>query len=344
VSQVRLLFVVKFREKYDGSCGYDGTPGSFGGLYYSALFVVQMLRSSGIQAKLVQVCDNNEIDREVAAYKPTVVIIEALWVVPSKFQVLRRLHPGVKWIVRCHSEIPFLAYEGIAMQWLNEYVREPNVSIAANSLYATRDFGSVVGPKYADKVAYLPNYYPAAPAEKKHSDGFLDVGAFGALRPLKNQLIQGLAAIEFARQTGHKLRFHINTRAEQGGDAVVKNLGALFSYAGYPLIMHHWQDRNEFLATLAQTDIGMQVSFSETFDITAADTVTMGIPLVTSREVTWASDHCKAEETNLASIVAKLRLVMSSVKDSLIHTNITRLRLFCNESQSLWKEFTEHEA
>jgi hypothetical protein len=336
----KFLFIVKYRVGSGGECAYDGTPYSFGGLYYSSLFVVQMLRSLGIQAKLVQVCDNSDIDREVYKYKPDVVIIEALWVVPSKFEVLRKLHPNVEWVIRCHSEIPFIAYEGIAVEWLNEYVRERNVFIAANSQYSTRDFKSIVGKRYAHKVFYLPNYYPTGQKTKKTPNQFLDVGAFGAMRPLKNQLIQGLAAIEFARQTNQNLRFHVNTRTEQGGGSVLKNLTALFAYSGFQLVEHSWGTREEFLEVVSQTDVGMQVSFSETFDITAADTVTLGVPLVTSHEVPWATDYCKAHQTNTASIVRKLSLVTGWLKDPLISTNISRLRRFCNDSRDIWQEFT----
>jgi len=298
-----------------------------------------MLRSASIQAKLVQVCDNNDIDREVAAYKPTIVIVEALWVIPEKFVILRKLHPGVKWYVRCHSEIPFIAYEGIAIEWINAYVRQPNVFVSANSLYAVRDFSSVVGPGYAHKVSYLPNYYPAAPTESKMPTGFFDVGCFGAIRPLKNQLLQGLAAIEHARQTKQRMRFHINSRTEQGGAAVLKNLQALFKYSGFPLIQHHWGTREEFLGTLAQTDVGMQVSFSETFDITAADTVTLGIPLVTSHEVVWADDRSKASTTNAAAILARLNVVTGEMRERLRQENLKRLRKFCEESREVWLSF-----
>lgn len=331
----RILFLVKFRENYDGSCGYDGTPSSFGGLYHSALFVVQMLRAAGVHAKLAQVCDNNDIDREVAEYRPTHVIVEALWVVPEKFDVLTKLHPCVEWIVRLHSEIPFLAYEGVAIDWIKGYVKRPRVFVASNSQYSVRDLDCIVGRKH---VLYLPNFYPEVKTREKDSDCTLDIGAFGAIRPLKNQLIQGLAAIEFARRLGRGMRFHINTRTEQGGDSVLKNLKALFRGTPYELIQHHWEFREDFLESLAQTDIGMQVSFSETFDITAADTVSLGIPLVTSHEVTWASDYCKAEETNTASIVAKLHMALTH-RAPLVATNLHRLRRFCNESRSVWLHF-----
>ena len=332
----RILFIVKYKEDYTGHCGYDGTPYSFGGLYHSALFVVQMLRAAGVQAKLVQVCDNNDIDREVAAYKPTIVIIEALWVVPSKFSVLAKLHPGVRWVVRLHSEIPFLAYEGIALQWITEYVRNHAVSVAANSQYATRDIQSIIGPT---RVYYLPNYYPAGHLGVKRPSKTWDIGCFGALRPLKNQLIQALAAIEFARLTNRGLRFHVNTRSEQNQGSILKNLRALFTNTGFQLIEHGWELREEFLETLMHTDIGMQVSLSETFDITAADTVTLGIPLVTSKEVVWSASESQADTTNTASIVAKLQAVTGSERTVIRNKNLAMLRMYCNQSREQWLSF-----
>jgi hypothetical protein len=338
----RILFIVKFREDSAGRCAYDGTPACYGGLYHSALFVVQMLRAAHVDAKLVQVCDNNDIDREVDRYKPDIVIIEGLWVIPEKFLILAQLHPRVRWVVRIHSEIPFLAYEGIAIQWVDGYVRQLQVYVAANSTYATRDLQVVVGSRYASKILCLPNFYPLLNQVAKRQNAFLDIGCFGALRPLKNQLLQGIAAIEFAEREKRSLRFHINERCEQMGDSVLKNLRALFDAPGRELVEHKWETREQFLETLSCTDIGMQVSFSETFDITAADTVSLGIPLVASSEIVWASPHAQASVTNVASIVQKLRDVTSSVfgwwirKDSL-----KRLRTYCDHSRATWLHFAE---
>lgn len=339
VQSPRLLFIVKFRENYDGSCGYDGTTHSFGGLYHSALFVVQMLRAAGVAAKLVQVCDNNDIDREVAAYRPTIVIVEALWVVPEKFKVLSKLHPTVKWVVRCHSEIPFIANEGIAVEWLTRYVQHPSVFIASNSLYGARDFQSMVQP-FAHKVLYLPNFYPVEAQHHKVFNGFFDIGCFGAIRPLKNQLIQVLAAIEYGRQTKRNIRIHVNDRHQQGGDSVLNNIRMLCKFSDVPLIEHDWEPREQFLKTISQTDLGMQVSFSETFDITAADTVALGIPLVTSKEVVWAAPECQADTNNTASILAKLKLVSGPFRAVISRHNLNRLRGYCNESRQEWLKFS----
>ena len=84
------------------------------------------------------------------------MIIEALWVVPSKFEVLQKLHPNVKWIIRLHSEVPFLANEGIAMEWIFDYMKYDNVIISVNSKRMEREM-NIILPK---PVLYLPNYYP----------------------------------------------------------------------------------------------------------------------------------------------------------------------------------------
>ena len=348
MSQAKILMIVKYREDSGGKCAYDGTPHCYGGLYNSALFVVQMLNSFGIWARLEQVCDNNGIDAVVYKLKPTTVIIEGLWVIPEKFVVLQRLHPLVSWIIRCHSEIPFIAYEGISMDWLTKYVQYSNLAIASNSLYATRDFETLVScanPSWnrfqlEKKVFHLPNWYPAVlPLDLKKPNNVLDVGCFGAIRPLKNQLIQALSAVEWAKGLKKLLRFHVNGRMEQGGESVFKNMLALMTSTHNILVQHAWAERDQFLQRLSGMDVAMQVSFSETFDITAADSVSLGIPLVTSDEVVWASPHSQAQQTNAASILARLKAVSGRSKCIILSENQLRLRLFCQESEDTWKNF-----
>lgn len=152
------MFILKEREK----SSEDYTYGVSTGLLNSASFVKDMLVRGDVDSKLVVVQDNNDIDREVTLYRPTHVIIEALWVVPDKFKVLRKLHPTVKWIVRIHSETPFLANEGIAIDWIFKYVDMPDVYVAVNSDRFASDIRQMLWAQEKDKVIYLPNYYPTA--------------------------------------------------------------------------------------------------------------------------------------------------------------------------------------
>jgi hypothetical protein len=332
---LRVLFLLRFREGSGGVTDYSVGHYFSSGLYHSARLVVEMLNASGVDAKLVQVVDSNDIDLEVFAYRPTHVVLEALWVPPAKFGELLPLHPGVVWIVRNHSELPFLAQEGIAIEWLTEYALFGNVYVASNSLDASQD----LAPFLNGKSLYLPNYYHVAPVRvKPRARGELNVGCFGAIRPLKNQLIQAVAAIDFAKQERLPLFFHVNAgRVELDGDNVLRNLRALFASAGQMLVEHPWEDYQKFLDILRKDiDVGMQVSLSETFNIVAADMVANGIPIVVSEEIPWAAKQSQAEPTSRTDILAKLRGVTGWWRQSVARANQDHLNEFSEDAREQW--------
>ena len=355
----KVLFILKHRNVYgdtwsraeEMAVSQDPEKSLSSGLLNSARFIVVMLNREGIEARLVQVRDNNCIDREVHEYRPDVVVIEALWVVPEKFEVLRRLHPYVQWVVRGHSEIPFLAQEGVAIDWITRYVQFDSVCFAANSESSMRDIRTIVAaanPDWTDsvvdsKVILLPNYYPydCKRFPRKPADGFLDVACLGAIRPLKNQLIQAVAAIKFAECVDKDLRFHINsTRVEQRGGNILKNLRSLFAAAGQELVEHEWLDRKEMLDLLRGCDVGMQMSFSETFNIVAADMIRVGLPLVVSPVIKWVSHFAMADPVDSDDMVLKLKRVCEPIVGSLISTlNASGLRRHCEKARRTWLKY-----
>lgn len=357
----RVLFILKFRD-YDYCGGSSYGDGLSSGLYNSARFVVEMLNSSpGVVARLVQVRDNNDIDREVTAYRPTHAIIEGLWVVPEKFNVLIPLHPTVQWIVRIHSEIPFLAMEGVAMDWIARYsMIGQKLKIACNSARCYRDIKTYIHdlresvldetqPPYRmipcfDSVLLLPNYYPRRrPWWRMHGSQDLKIGCFGAIRPLKNQLIQALAAIAFADRIGKKLRFYMTSRdCEQGGEQVLKNLRALFAHTGHELVLRPWLPHDEFLGLVDRMDLGMQVSLSESFNIVAADMVSAGLPVVVSPEVAWTSRLAQVSPVETSSIIQGMARAMDPLLGPFISWENRRgLEKFSRASRRLWLEYLE---
>src|SRR6266404_3865595 len=146
----KILFICKIRNDFYGP--------SFG-LINSCRFISNALAQYGIESKVISVVDNNSIDKEVHQYNPTHVFIEALWVVPSKFEELIPLHPNVQWYVRIHSKIPFLAGEGMAIDWLRDYqelsLAYPTLHIAANSMDVVESFAIC----YNAVMGYFPNIY-----------------------------------------------------------------------------------------------------------------------------------------------------------------------------------------
>ncbi len=301
----RILFITKAGQEYSDNYGCTYTSS---GLLNSAKFVVDMLRSHNVDAKLVSVVDNNDIDREVTKFNPDVTIIEALWVVPEKFKELTKLHPNVQWVIRIHSEIPFLAQEGVAIKWAFDYLREDNVYVGFNSTRALHDFMRV---SWSSKLFYLPNYFLANHhGETKDKSPALHIGCFGAIRPLKNQLLQAMSAIRYADLEGRDLKFHMNTARVEGGHEVLKNIRSLFANTKHTLVEHGWLQHSRFQHLLARMDLSMCVSFSETFCLVAADSVSVGIPLVCSSEVPWSSKMSQAKTTSMDSILDAIYRVL----------------------------------
>jgi len=328
----KLLFILKKRQQtYDETDNLNDDPnkkcnpyfnGISTGLKNSVKFVVQMLNASGIEAVMEIAIDNNCIDRLVTKHKPTHVIIEAFWVVPSKFDVLAKLHPKVKWIIRNHSELPFLSTEGSATGWMIEYVTKPNTYMAVNSPKSYEDVLDILSATYGEefareKLLYLPNYYfnKVSFSKRKNIDYSIDVGCFGAFRPYKNQMVQAVAAVEFAKERGIRLRYHINTaRVEGHANPILKSVRSYFKtldHNMYKLVEHGWLEHDDFLELVAKMDIGLQVSFSETFNIVTADFVASGVPVVVSDEIFWMPEQFMANPTDVSNIVHVMNKTLS---------------------------------
>jgi len=346
----KVLFILKRKENFNATV--DTHIGVTTGLYNSASFMDQMLKDSGIESNMEIAIDNNCIDRLVTRHRPTHVIIEALWVVPSKFAVLNSLHKDVTWIIRLHSEMPFLAGEGMAFDWLGDYVGYKNILIGVNAPRMMSEVKFYLQHKYGwdeeetnRRIIYMPNYYPTDFQTKEYSvdsKAAIDIGCFGAVRPLKNHMLQAIAAIKFADSLGKTLNFHINSgRLEMKGEPVLNNLRALFTHLngkGHQLIAHGWTHRNEFLKLCAQMDIGMQVSFSETFNIVGADFVSQGVPFLGSKEIPWSIDEFNSDPASSEDIFNKLRLTHENNQRN-VQQHQECLAKYSINTQDIWVKY-----
>ena len=346
----RVLFLLKRREDYNAIT--HSHVGMSTGLYNSAKFMNDMLVQNGIESHLEVVADYNRIDRQCWLYRPTHCIIEAIWVVPQKFTELARLHPNITWVIRVHSEMPFLAGEGRALDWIADYTDNKNVVLAIN---APRMLGEIrtflqLRNNWTDaeterRVFYLPNFYPQTYKTKKFNrdKDTIDIGCFGAIRPLKNHLLQAFAAIGFANEIGKKLRFHVNAgRIEMQGQPAINNLKNVFQQlhdSGHELVNHQWRPREEFLELCAEMDIGMQCNFSETFNIVGADLISQGIPLIgTAGEIPWAVHAFCAKPTESTDIIKKLHLAYKWPQMN-VRTQQWSLTNYTNKTAKIWTKY-----
>lgn len=337
-TEARVLFVIKERKVY-------GTKTKCYGLFNSCQFVSRRLNELGINSQTVQVIDNNCIDKHVTEFKPTHCFIEAIWVVPEKFKILSKLHPKVHWIIRLHSMVPFLSSEGMAFEWIEEYLKLRssgiNISISCNNIDLHEDLSCL----YGAGISYSPNiYYPDSSIKGtevfdfKKSENELHVGCFGALRVLKNHTQQALWAMDFANKENKILKLHVNVSEHEQKEAgvVLRNMRAIFADTKHVLVEHPWYSHEDFLNLVKMMDIGMQVSFTETFNIVSADFVACEVPIVVSEEIAFINPLCKGSATDKDSIMSALWWSSKAKKLKLTKWNKCLLHLHNSDATDQW--------
>jgi hypothetical protein len=340
----RVLFLVKHRSAY----GCDAPLTS--GLYNSARMACEMVKRLGIAAEIEHCIDGDFIEAATVRFRASHVIIEAFWVTPAKFAELARVLPGVRFIVRNHSETPFLANEGIAFEWALAYLAQ-DVRVAPNAPRMRDELRFLAGSVrpdldahgIADLVPFLPNAYMVREEPPRALDAdkaAVDVGCFGAIRPMKNQVLQAIAAMRFADRLGKRLVFHINAdRLENGGEPVLKSLRAIFAATDHKLREHPWYDHDAFLSLMLSMDVVCQVSFSETFCIVAADAASEGVPIVCSPEIPWASSLFTADPTDSRDIAEKMFTAYSvKLQSPAFNPALEGIRAYNRATRARWAE------
>jgi hypothetical protein len=237
------------------------------------------------------------------------------------------------------------------MNWIGDYASYPEIIIGVNAPRMLNEIREFVGTSQGltkeetnDKVVYMPNFYPQDYVTKPFNKDkyWVDVACFGAVRPLKNHMLQAVAALKFARKIGKQLRFHINSgRIEMKGDPVMNNLRGFFQHLadeGHQLVGHEWTPREEFLKLCATMDIGMQCNFSETFNIVSADLISQGVPIVGSSEIPWASSWFNARPTESDEIADRLVRTYNRPKLN-VWLNQKQLTSYTNQTLKIWKEY-----
>lgn len=340
----KAVFILKQRQDYGADPAYWQSYQVATGMWNSSVFCSQELQIAGHESMVEMVVDANDIDRVVTSHNADIVFIEGLWVTPAKFQELLTIprHRSRRWVVRIHSEIPFLASEGIAIEWISRYL-EQGIMVAPNSPRAQDQLKLLAVELDAQEnlVPMLPNCYPTNFSPLMGLDTSaktaLDVGCFGAFRLLKNHLQQVFVAKRFADQVGLPLRFHTNNRIDGSGQGPSRNVTAALQSLGVEHVEHAWEDRETFLETLANVDLHLQLSMSETFNIVAADVTLVGRPMLVSDEISWAYPFY-GDPQRVDDCVKKLTFIWAN-KPFFIQKNRGQLAAHATTARQVWRQF-----
>ncbi|WP_394831702.1 hypothetical protein LVJ94_34835 [Pendulispora rubella] len=263
------------------------------GLGVGALHTTNVLREHGVDIHPYGVWTPAQIRDRLRAHPAcSHVVIEAPWVPIPELERLLGEFRNVRFAVRSHSNMSFLQVEAGAIRDIRQGLileySVPNFDIAAN----TKHLQHVLEQGYAGRCLYLPNLYdferPRRRRPTAHDHRLLRIGSFGALRLLKMRTADATAAMLIARDRNCDLEFLISVERVENGKGVLDALRAMF--AGLPwahLKEIPWQPWGQFRHTIGHCDLHIQLSATETFNITSADAVAEGVPCLVSPAIEW---------------------------------------------------------
>lgn len=83
-------------------------------------------------------------------------------------------------------------------------------------------------------------------------------------------------------------------------------------------------------------DLGMQVSFSETFNIVAADMISQDVPVVVSNEIEFVAPIFKANKTSSFSMMLSMIFTLAVSKLKIHRLNELMLKLSGAFAKRVW--------
>jgi glycosyltransferase involved in cell wall biosynthesis len=270
------------------------------GLGVTALTNAKILNAAGIWTEVWPINSADDLRTRLAAAQRSTpatpvsdVIVSAPWLPTQQLAAIATLFHQVNFTVNSHSNVGFLQADPRGLMLLREaadlQTGTINVHIGANS----RKFISWWHEVYQEPMRWLPNMYAISTAQFTaqafQRGGPLRIGSFGAVRPLKNLLTAGAAALEIASRVQFDLEFNISSgRAEGGGVTILDGLAAMF--AGLPnarIIYNNWASWPAFLRTVRNMDLLLMPSYTESFSMVTGDAIGQGVPVVGSDAIDW---------------------------------------------------------
>jgi hypothetical protein len=108
------------------------------------------------------------------------------------------------------------------------------------------------------------------------------------------------------------------------------------------LVVDPWQDWAGFRRTVANMDLCLQLSMTETFNVTSADAVAEGVPCVVTPVVEWAPDHWKVG-TDAVEDAARVGGYLLREHDA-AREGAAALDTYVARSVAVWRAFLESES
>lgn len=317
------------------------------GLGVSALNTAKVLRQSNINADVWAIMGAASLAERIKqatlnGQRPTHVTIAAPWIPTLDLQMLVFANTDIKFVVTCHSNVGFLQADPMGVKLFRDCLALERGSLNFSAAGNSKKFCNWVIDSYGSQCLYLPNLYHldrGFPTSRPiYSCGTLRIGAFGAIRPLKNLMTAGGAILEVANDLHEDVEMHINVGRIDGGGVVLRSLDEMFR--GIPrikLVKHEWMQWPEFRRLIRSMNLILQISYTESFNMVTADAAAESIPCVVSDAVDWAPNSWKVETDDALLVSRKIKYILGDRNAGF--DGFVALQKHNEEGLRAWKEW-----
>jgi hypothetical protein len=289
------------------------------GLGVAALNTSKCLHESGIAADVWPIVDAADLRARLTRTPLTHVVISAPWIPSQDLQRLVLDFPQTRFAVNCHSNVGFLQADANGVRRFGEGMEVERASHNFHMAGNSRKFVDWVESTFGVPCAYLPNLYYIdhhVPRNRPiFRGGLLRIGAFGATRALKNLMSAAGAALAISRDFDVDLEFWINSGRDEGGGGILSAIHEMFAITRHAKVLHAgWQSWHNHRKTVAQMDLLISCSYTESFNMVTADGIAEGVASVTSDAIDWVPRHWQAQADDVLDIARIGRYLLCDPK------------------------------
>jgi len=241
-------------------------------------------------------------DGSVAAWEtllqrttPHVVLVRAMIMNEQVAEIMAIRHPDVQFVHICHSAFAFATTERGLYPRIAAIIqlsgRYKNVHYAHPNKDEVKAFRAV----YCNagcSILWLPNVVKHVDLPRKSFDRRkVCVFLTCVWRPLKNMVGQMLAvaAAAHSRERG-SVRLFLSIPSVGKDGFITRMLDTINAIPDFAVNMVDWQQNEDYLEWMAlHADIVMQCSFTESFNYVAWEAMDLGIPVIGSAAIPFAS-------------------------------------------------------
>lgn len=276
------------------------------------------------------------------------VVIGAPWVSPLDLQHLAMKFPSITLAVVSHSNVAFLGADVRGIDYIREMAlltrTFTNFHVGGNC----KKFAKWLHAAYDVPVPYLPNLYDTTsfvPHKPHHggrvgSSGEIQVGCFGANRPLKNSITAAGAVLAMSKTHNVNVAFHVNVGRPEGSRTLPAIKQMLSGRPRVRLVEDSWRDWSKFRELVGTMDILLQPSFTESFNLVTADGVAEGVPSAVSDALEWVPSTWMATADDAMDLA---QVAMHLLQDpTAINHGRTALQSYVTEGERYWVDWLMH--